>query len=90
VLTYTVVVTNPHPVAQVTNVTVIDPVPAYTTYNANTTLLNNITVHGDGATSPLIAGLLIDNNTSRAAGALATGILPANSSATITYQVTVN
>jgi len=91
VLTYTIVVTNPHPVAQVTNVTVIDPVPAYTTYVASSTLLNSITVHGDGATSPLITpGLLIDNNTSRTAGALATGILPANSSATITYQVTVN
>jgi len=90
VLTYTIVVTNPHPVAQVTNVTVIDHVPAYTTYVANSTRLNLITVAGDGATSPLVGGLLVDNNTSRTAGALATGILPANSSATVTYQVTVN
>ena len=91
VLTYTITVTNPHPTAQVTSVTVIDPVPAYTTYVANSTLLNLITVHGDGAASPLVTpGLLVDNNASRTAGALATGILPAGTSATITYQVTVN
>jgi len=91
VLTYTITVTNPHPTAQVTSVTVIDPVPAYTTYVANSTLLNSITVHGDGATSPLVTpGLLVDNNASRTAGTLATGILPATTSAVITYQVTVN
>jgi hypothetical protein len=89
VLTYTITVSNTHPTASITSVTVIDPVPAYTTYVANSTRLNLITVNGDGATSPLVAGLLVDNNTSRSAGAVATGNLPAGTSATITYQVTV-
>lgn len=89
-ITYTITVTNTHAFAQATSVTVIDPVPAYTTYVSNSTRLNTITVNGDGATSPLVAGLLIDNNTSRAAGAVATGILPSSTTATVTFQVTVN
>jgi len=52
--------------------------------------LNGITVAGDGSTLPLIAGLLIDNNSGRAAGVAATGILPAGGVATIVFQVTVN
>jgi uncharacterized repeat protein (TIGR01451 family) len=72
------------------NVVIHDPVPANTTYVANSTTLNGRTVYGDGATLPLIAGLLVDDNGSRTPGAAATGILPAGKSATITFQVTVN
>jgi uncharacterized repeat protein (TIGR01451 family) len=90
-ITYTITVTNTHSSATVNNVRVIDPVPAYTNYVANSTRLNTITVAGDGATSPLLTpGLLVDNNVPvRAPGAIATGNLPAGGVATITFQVTV-
>ena len=89
-ITYTITVTNTHATASASSVTVIDPVPAYTTYVANSTRLNTITVAGDGGTSPLVAGLLVDSNGSRTAGAAATGILPAGGVATVTFQVIVN
>ena len=94
IITYTITATNTHATASVNNVIVIDLVPQYTTYVANSTRLNggpppNITVFGDGATSPLVAGLLVDANNSRGAGVVATGILPAGGVATITFQVTV-
>jgi uncharacterized repeat protein (TIGR01451 family) len=88
-LTYTITVTNTHATASVSSVTVIDPVPQYTNYVTSSTRLNGITVFGDGATSPLVAGLLVDSNGSRAPGVVATGILPALGVATITFQVTV-
>jgi uncharacterized repeat protein (TIGR01451 family) len=88
-ITYTITVTNTHASASASSVTVIDPVPAYTTYVASSTRLNGVTVLGDGGTSPLIAGLLVDDNAARAAGAAATGILPSTKSAVITFQVTV-
>jgi uncharacterized repeat protein (TIGR01451 family) len=88
-ITYTITVTNTHATASVSSVTVIDPLPQYTNYVANSTRLNAITVAGDGATSPLVAGLLVDNNGARVPAALATGILPAAGVATITFQVTV-
>ena len=88
-ITYTITATNTHATAQVNNVVVIDSVPQYTNYVANSTRLNAITVAGDGATSPLVAGLLVDNNGARVPAALATGILPAAGVATITFQVTV-
>lgn len=87
---YTITVTNTHATAAVTNVTVIDPVPAYTTYVANSTRLNGITVAGDSALSPLVAGLLVDADGSRAAGVAATGNLPGLGVAVITFQVTVD
>ncbi len=76
-------------------VTVTDPVPAYTTYVGSSTLLNGITVNNDGATSPLIAGLLVDDDAARSAGAVATGILPPYTTgpagqAIVIYRVTVN
>jgi uncharacterized repeat protein (TIGR01451 family) len=89
-ITYTITVTNTSTTGQVTGVTVIDPVPAYTTYVANSTRLNTITVAGDGATSPLIAGLLVDSNGSRVPLAAATGTLPVSGVAVITFSVTVN
>jgi uncharacterized repeat protein (TIGR01451 family) len=88
-ITYTITVKNTHASASVSSVTVIDPVPAYTTYTNGSTRLNGITVNGDGAVSPLIAGLLVDNNNARAPGAVATGTLPAGGTATITYSVVV-
>jgi uncharacterized repeat protein (TIGR01451 family) len=89
-ITYTITVRNTHATVPVNTVSVIDPLPVYTTYVANSTLLNTITVAGDGATSPLIAGLTVDSNGSRAAGAVATGILPAGGVAVITFQVKVD
>jgi MSHA biogenesis protein MshQ len=88
-ITYTMTIANTG-TASATSVRAVDAVPAYTTYVANSTRLNNITVYGDGTTSPLISGLLIDNNASRTAGAAATGTMPAGTSATVRYQVTVN
>jgi uncharacterized repeat protein (TIGR01451 family) len=88
-ITYTITVKNTHSTASVSNVTVIDPIPAYTTYVANSTRLNTITVAGDGATSPMVAGLAVDSNGSRGAGVAATGILPAGGIGVITFQVTV-
>jgi uncharacterized repeat protein (TIGR01451 family) len=70
--------------------TVTDPLPAYTTYVANSTLLNNITVINDGATSPLIAGVVVDDNLGRAPAALASGVLLPAGVATIIYRVTIN
>lgn len=86
---YTITVTNTHPTAAASSVTVTDPVPAYTTYVANSTRLNGITVAGDGAVSPLVAGMLVDSNGARVPGAAATGILPAGGVATIIFNVTV-
>lgn len=89
-ITYTITVTNTHGSASVNNVRVIDPVPAYTNYVANSTRLNLITVAGDGAASPLVTpGLLVDSIGSRGAAVAATGNLPAGGVATITFQVTV-
>jgi uncharacterized repeat protein (TIGR01451 family) len=89
VVTYTIVVTNTGG-SSTTSAIVTDFVPTYTTYVANSTRLNGITVAGDGATLPLIAGLLVDDNLSRGAGVAATGILPVGKTATVTFQVTVN
>ena len=88
-ITYTITATNTHATVSVNNVTVIDPLPQYTNYVANSTRLNGITVFGDGATSPLIAGLLVDNNGVRGAGIVASGILPAAGVAIIIFKVTV-
>jgi uncharacterized repeat protein (TIGR01451 family) len=88
-ITYTITVTNTHASAAVSSVIVIDPVPTYTTYVVSSTRLNGITVAGDGAASPLIAGLAVDGNGTRAAGAAATGILPAGGIAVVIFQVRV-
>jgi uncharacterized repeat protein (TIGR01451 family) len=88
-ITYTIIVTNTSTTGGVTGVSLTDAVPAYTTYVANSTRLNAITVAGDGGPSPLAAGLAIDNNAGRGAGLAATGNIPASGVATITYQVTV-
>ena len=88
-ITYTITVTNTSTTGGVTGVSLTDAVPAYTTYVSNSTRLNSITVQGDGGTSPLAAGLTIDSNAGRGAGAAASGNIPASGVATITYQVTV-
>ena len=70
---------------------VTDALPIFTKYVANSTRLNGKTVAGDGATSPLAAGLTIDDdNPARVAGAAATGNMAAGSTAVITFQVTVD
>ncbi|GMR20963.1 MAG: hypothetical protein BMS9Abin36_1561 [Gammaproteobacteria bacterium] len=88
-VTYTITVTNTGS-GNATNVTLTDAVPAYTTYVANSTLLNGITVSGDGAASPLAGGLLIDDDGARGAGVVASGNIAGGNSATITFNVTVN
>jgi uncharacterized repeat protein (TIGR01451 family) len=92
-VTYSITITNTGSGTAI-NVIATDSLPPYTTYVSNSTRLNGITVAGDGSTLPLIAGLLVDDNGSRTAGAAATGILPPHSGsvgvATITFQVTVN
>ena len=90
IITYTITVTNTHSISSVNLVSVIDPLPSYTTYVGNSTRLNTITVAGDGGTSPLIAGLAVDSDGSRAPGAVATGILPPGGVAVVTFQVKVD
>ena len=59
-ITYTITVTNTHSSAPVTSVTVIDPIPAYTTYVANSTTLNSVAVPDVAGNSPLVSpGLLV-------------------------------
>lgn len=89
IVTYAILVSNTGTGSAI-NVTVTDVVPNFTTYVANSTRLNGISVAGDGATLPLISGMLIDNNASRSAGSFASGILPAGASATVTFMVVVN
>jgi len=77
-ITYTITVKNTHTTATVNNVTVIDPVPAYTTYVANSTTLNAALVADVGGGSPLKSpGLLVGN-------------LPAGVTAIIIFQVKVD
>lgn len=77
-ITYTLVVTNNSPTATASSVTVIDPVPAYTTYVASSTTRDAGAVADPAAgVSPLEgAGLSIGN-------------LAPSTSTTIIYQVTV-
>jgi len=88
-ITYTITVTNSGS-SDATAVTLTDAVPQFTSYTANSTLLNGITVNGDGATSPLAGGLSIDDDGARGAGVVATGIIQPGNSAVVTFEVTVN
>ncbi len=77
--------------AGITGAIITDPLPTFTTYVANSTRLNGITVAADGAASPLAAGLTIDdNNPVRAAGAVASGNVAAAGVVLVTFQVTVD
>ena len=96
-LTYTITVTNGSTTGSVSSVTVIDPVPAYTTYVTGSTTLNGILVNDVSSVSQIVSGLLVDDNQSRTSGTVGTGILQAHSGspatngvAVIVYQVTVN
>jgi len=89
-LEYAIRVTTPTSAGIAAGATITDAVPTFTTYVANSTRLNAIVVPGDNATSPLIAGVLIDDNTTRAATALATGIVAAGKVVVLTFQVTVD
>jgi len=89
-LEYLLVITNDG-LGLAKSVTATDPVPTYTHYVANSTRLNLITVVGDGATSPMIAGLRIDADLARDPTPLiATGDLATTAVAHVTYQVTVD
>lgn len=96
-LTYTMTVTNGSTTGSVSNVTVIDPVPAYTTYVAASTTLNGIAVTDNAGASWLVAGLTVDDVVARGAGTVGSGVLQAHSGtpatagiAVIVYQVKVN
>jgi uncharacterized repeat protein (TIGR01451 family) len=59
-ITYTITVTNTHGTASVTSATVIDPIPAYTTYVAGSTTLNGAAVPDVSGNSPLVSpGLVV-------------------------------
>ena len=88
-ITYTITVTN-NGNSNATAATVTDPVPQFTSYVASSTRLNGITVVGDGSASPLVGGLLVDDNAGRGAGVAATGIIPHLGVATVTFQVTID
>lgn len=87
-LEYQITMTNTS-AANATSVTLTDAVPAYTSYVANSTLLNGITVAGDGAVSPLVAGLVVDDDGARGAGVAATGIIGPGNSAVVLFRVTI-
>jgi hypothetical protein len=87
-LEYAIRATAPAAVA-LAGVSITDAVPTFTSYVANSTRLNGITVAGDGATSPLAAGLIVDDNPARAANAAASGNIAAGKSAVVIFQVTV-
>jgi len=90
ILEYAIRVTT-DPAAGIAGAVITDAVPPFTSYVASSTLLNAKTVAGDGATSPLGAGLTIDDdNPVRAAGAAASGNMAAGTTAVITFQVTVD
>lgn len=77
-ITYTITVFNANGNPTAANVTVTDSVPAFTTYVTNSTTLNGAPVGTpDGGVLPLAAGLNIGN-------------LAGNTSAVITFQVTVD
>jgi large repetitive protein len=86
VITYTITVTNPHPTASVTSVTLIDPVPpAYTTYvGSSTTLKINaggaVTQADVGGVSPLVAGLSLGTG----------GVMAPLEVDVVVFKVTVN
>jgi uncharacterized repeat protein (TIGR01451 family) len=97
ILTYTMTVTNGSTTGSVSSVTVIDPVPAYTTYVAASTTLNGIAVTDNAGASWVVAGLTVDDNPTRTAGSVGTGTLLAHNGtpatagiAVIVYKVTVN
>ncbi|OIO55977.1 MAG: hypothetical protein COX57_10990 [Alphaproteobacteria bacterium CG_4_10_14_0_2_um_filter_63_37] len=87
---YLLKVTNPTGTTAVAGATITDAVPTFTTYVASSTRLNGITVAGDGATSPVAGGLTIDDDTGRVGGVAASGAIASGSSATVTFQVTVD
>lgn len=59
-----------------TAVTVIDAMPAYTTYVAGSTLLNAVLVNDVSGVSQVVSGLLVDDVAGRASGSVGTGVLP--------------
>jgi uncharacterized repeat protein (TIGR01451 family)/fimbrial isopeptide formation D2 family protein len=88
ILQYTITVTN-NGAVDATGVTMIDLVPADTTYVANTVLLNGNPVgQPDGGVSPLIAGIDISSSdlTPPLPGA-GNGVITVGETATVTFDV---
>ncbi len=70
------------------NVTIVDQVPANTSYVAGSTTLNGVAVaDADGGGSPLIAGIAINSADNATPGLMNAGV--ADNTATITFDVAV-
>lgn len=86
---YALVITTPASGGIAGGAALTDTVPAFTSYVANSTRLNGITVAGDGAALP-ITSMAIDDNLARAPAAVASGVIAAGTQVIVTFQVTVN
>jgi len=84
VLRYTIEISN-FGAIPATGVVLTDPVPADTSYVADSLRLNGAALGTDGGVSPLIAGLTVESSDLPGAG-----IISAGNSAQITFEVQVN
>jgi uncharacterized repeat protein (TIGR01451 family) len=91
VLRYTITVQNSG-AASATGVVLKDPVPANTTYVANSTLLNGLPVgQPDGGVSPLVSGINISSsNLTPPLPGSGGGMIPAGAAAVLQYDLRVN
>lgn len=93
-LEYRIVMTNTG-ATNATSVTLTDPLPDYTAYVADSTRLNGATVVADGGISPMVAGLVMDDDQARVDDAATDGIIDPvatapNNKATVIFQVIIN
>ncbi len=84
ILEYQIIVTNTGAIPA-TGVILTDTVPANTTYVADSTALNWVSLGSDGGVLPLVAGFSIQSGDNPGAGIISTG-----ESAAITFNVRVN
>ncbi|MHC4180731.1 MAG: isopeptide-forming domain-containing fimbrial protein, partial [Planctomycetota bacterium] len=84
VLLYTIVLSNSGGVPA-TGVVLTDSVPANTTYETDSILLNGASVGPDGGVSPLIAGLTVQSADNPGAGIISVG-----ETAVVTFEASVN
>jgi len=91
VLRYTITVNN-SAAAPSTGVVLTDPIPANTTYVANSTLLNGLPVRQpDGGVSPLVSGISISSsNLTPPLPSTGAGTISPGATAVIQYEVRVN
>ena len=89
-LEYEITVTNTG-ATNATLVTVIDAIPAYTTYIAGSTTLNGVGVADSGGTSPVadVGGLLVDDGVS-GPGVIGDVTTAPNNVAVVTFQVRID